>query len=113
MTTVLRKIDAAVVAERQRRFVENAEQQLPERVRSLFDLVKQDKRQFGIVRVRFVEIFLRQHRRGFAMAEVSRRRADQLRDLMRMLKLGAVDLYDRMRIAKQNFGSRFDDARFA
>ena len=47
------------------------------------------------------------------MAQVSRRRADQLGDFVRVLKLGAVDLDDRIWVAEQNFGGRFDDARFA
>src|ERR1700682_3035174 len=32
---------------------------------------------------------------------------------MRVLKFRAVDLYDRIRIGKQNFSRSFDDARFS
>src|SRR4029079_5901312 len=46
------------------------------------------------------------------MAEVSRRRADQLRNLVRMLKLRAVDLHDRVGVAVQNFRRGFDNASF-
>ena len=47
------------------------------------------------------------------MAEISRRRADQLGNFVRVLKLGAVDLDDRVRVAEQNFRGRFDDARLS
>ena len=83
------------------------------RIRSLFDLVEQNKVSFVSSVWAFIEIFLRQHRRSFAMAEISRRRTDQLRDLVRMLEFGAVDLHDRVRFAKQNLGRRLDHARLS
>jgi hypothetical protein len=63
--------------------------------------------------VRFVQIFLRQHRRSFAVSEISRRRADEFGNFVRMLKFGAVDFDDRMRFAKQNLRCRFDNSRFS
>src|SRR5215470_11259140 len=50
---------------------------------------------------------------GFPVAEVARRRTNQLRDLVRVLKLRAIHLNDRPGIAKQNLGGRFHDACFA
>ena len=46
------------------------------------------------------------------MAEISRRRTDKFGDLMRMLKLGTVDLDDCVRFIKQDFGCSLDDSRF-
>src|ERR1700681_2920066 len=42
------------------------------------------------------------------MAQVSRRGANQLRNFMRMLKFGAIDLHDSVRVGVQNLRSRFD-----
>ena len=50
---------------------------------------------------------------GFAMPQVSGRRADQFGDLMAVLKLGAVDFDDGARIAHQCLRHRFHGARFA
>ena len=75
-----------------RGLVQNSEQQLPERVGSFFDFVEQKNRKLQLVRVPLVESFLRQQRMGLAMAKVSRRRADQFRDFVRVLKFGAIDL---------------------
>src|SRR5215468_5677599 len=47
------------------------------------------------------------------MTEVTRRRADQLRDLVRMLKLRAVNLRDQIRITKKYFRGGLDDSRLA
>src|SRR5215470_9075197 len=47
---------------------------------------------------------------GLAMPQIPRRRTNQLGNLVRMLKLGAIDLNHRPRIAKQNLGSRFHNA---
>ncbi len=52
-------------------------------------------------------------RLGFAMPQVSGRRADQFGNLMAVLKLGAVDLDHRARIAYQRFRHGFHRARFA
>src|SRR6185295_18041665 len=107
----LRKVHAAIVTERQRRLVQDAEQQLPQRVRSFFNFVEQDERELYLFRVHAVEIFLRQHRRCFAMSEISRGRADKLGDFVRMLKFGAVDLNHGVRIGEQNLRGGFNYAR--
>src|SRR5262245_1206824 len=41
------------------------------------------------------------------MSQISRRRADQFCNLMRVLKLGTVDLHDSIRVTVQNFSSSF------
>ena len=57
-----------------------------------------------------VQRFLSQERVGLAMSEVARRRTDQFGDLVRVLKLGAIDLDAGPRIAEQGFRHRFNDA---
>ena len=107
------KIHAAVVAERQRGFVENAEQQLPQRVGRLLDFVEQQEAELQFVGVILRERFLRDQRMRLAVPQISRRRADQLRDFVRVLEFGAIHLDHRARIAEQHFGRRFHDARLA
>src|ERR1700693_1519988 len=43
---------------------------------------------------------------GFAVPKVSRRRSDQLRDLMAMLKFSAIDLDYRLSVLQQALGGR-------
>src|SRR5262249_45920467 len=107
------EIDAAVVTQRQRGFVEDAEQQLPERVGGLFDLVEEHQAQFGHLGVRAIEVLLRQHRRSLTVSEVARRRTDQFRYLVRMLKLCAIDLCDQVGVAKEDLGGGLDYPRLA
>ena len=87
-----REIHPAVVAQRQGGLVEDAQQQIPERVAGLFDLVEQDEAELHLVGVVLVQHFLAQQRMGLAVAQVARRRADQLGDFVAVLELGAVDL---------------------
>src|SRR4051812_40217981 len=54
-----------------------------------------------------IDGFLSQQRMGFAMPEISRGRTDQFRDLMTVLKLGAVDLNDGTWIADERLRSSF------
>ena len=96
-----RKINAPVVAQSQSRFVQNSQQQLPQRVRRLLNLVKQQNRKFKLLRVPLVERFLRQQRMRFAMSQISRRRTNQLGNLVRVLKLGAIDLDAGPRVPEQ------------
>ena len=55
----------------------------------------------------------REQRMRFAMAQISRRRADQLGDLVRVLELRAVDLDQARGSPKSDFGHRLHYARFA
>jgi len=50
---------------------------------------------------------------SFAVAEIARGRADELGNFVRMLELGAVDLDNQARVAKQDFRSGFHDAGLA
>src|ERR1700722_14300175 len=49
----------------------------------------------------------------FAVPQIARRRTNQFGDFMRMLKLRAIDLNHRSRVAKQYFSGGLDDARLA
>src|ERR1700734_3349257 len=60
-----------------------------------------------------VERFLRQQRMRLAMPQVSRRRADQLRNLMGMLELGAIDLDAGARVPEKRLGHCLHHSRFA
>ena len=60
-----------------------------------------------------VDSFLAEQRMGFAMAEISRRGANQFGDFVRVLELGAVDLDDSARVADQRFGGGLDDPRLS
>src|ERR1700756_417722 len=55
----------------------------------------------------FVQCFLRQQRMGFAMAEVSWRRTDELGNLVRVLELTAINFDAGMRIAEHCFRHGF------
>src|SRR5262249_5398847 len=91
----------------------NSEQQLPQRIRGLFNLVKQKYRKPQLLRVPLAERLLRQQRMSLAMPQISRRRANQLGDLMRVLKLRTVDLDAGARIAKQRLRHRLHYAGLA
>ena len=95
----LREVHAVVVAGGQRGLVQNAEQQVPERVAGLLNLVEQHEAQLHLVGVILVERFLAEHGVGFAVSQVSGRGTDQLGDLVAVLELGAIDLNDRARVA--------------
>jgi hypothetical protein len=56
---------------------------------------------------------LRPNRVRLAVSQISRRRTDQLRDLMTVLELGAIDLNYGARIAQQALRCRFHDASLA
>src|SRR6266508_3453449 len=51
-----------------------------------------------------VDVLLRKQWLGLAVPQIARGRTDQLRDFMRMLKLGAIDFDHRVRVAEENFG---------
>src|SRR5215475_5832532 len=60
-----------------------------------------------------VDVLLRKQWLGLAVPQIARERTDQLRDFMRMLKLGAIDFDHRVQVAEENFGRGFDRARLA
>ena len=109
----LLEVDGGVVAERQRRAIEDAEQQRRERRRRLLDLVEQHDRDRALRRDGLRQLLLGQDRLRLAMAEVARRRADELGDLVVRLELAAVDLDDLLLAAVQHLGQRLDGPRLA
>src|SRR5580692_4479184 len=88
----LREIDTPIVAEGQGCLVQNAQQQLPERIGGFLDFVEQQDRQLELLRVPLVERFLGKERMSLAVAQVSWRRTDQLGDLMGVLEFRAINL---------------------
>src|SRR5437868_4292990 len=56
-----------------------------------------------------VERFLRQQRMGFAVAQITGRRTDQLSDLVAVLEFGAVDLDAGARVTEERLRHRLDD----
>ena len=86
---------------------------MPQTIRSLFDLIEENEAEPRVFGVHAIEILLRQHRAGFTMSQITRRRTDQLGYLVRVLKLGAVNPDNCIRVAEENLGSGFNDARFA
>jgi hypothetical protein len=109
----LLEIDDRVVAQRERGAIENAEQERRERGRCLLDLVEEHDRERAVGRGRRRQLLLREDGLRFAMAEVSRGRANQLRHLVVRLEFAAVDLHDLAIAAVQDLGKRFDRARLA
>src|SRR6202011_4687143 len=55
----LREIPPPVVAQGQRGFVQHAQQQLPQRIRGLFDLVEEQETKLQLLGVIFPQLFLR------------------------------------------------------
>src|SRR5258706_3580170 len=109
----LRQVHPPVVSQRQRRFIQYPQQQLPQRVRGLLDLIKQQETQLQLLRVIFRQLFLRDQRMIFPVPQVSRRRANHLGNFVRVLELRAIHLDYRARVSEQNFSRRFHDARFS
>jgi hypothetical protein len=107
------KVHSAVVAQRQRGFIQNAQQQLPQRVAGFFDFVKQQKRNLQFFGVILRERFLSNQRMRLAVPQISRRRTNQFRDFVGVLELGAVHFNYRARIAEQHFGRSFHHPRLA
>src|SRR5262249_52188711 len=69
----LREIYTPVVAEGERSLVEDSQEQLPQCVGSLLDLVEQDKGELVAFVVVLVQVLLSEHRSGLAMPEITRR----------------------------------------
>src|SRR6185312_3565776 len=107
------KINLPVVAQGECRFVQDAEQQVPQRVTRLFDLIEQNETDLNRVGVILIQHFLTQQRMRLAMSEIPRRRANQFRALVAVLKFRAIDLDYGARILHQALRSRFDNTRFA
>src|SRR6266853_1593501 len=72
----LRKVHFAVIAQGQRAFVQDPEEQIPEGVTRLLDFIEQNEAQLQRIRMILIENLLGQHRMCFAMTEISRRRSN-------------------------------------
>lgn len=60
-----------------------------------------------------VESILREQGRSLHVADITRRRTDQLCDLVMLLELSAVDFREGMRISEQRLGNDFHDVSFS
>ena len=60
-----------------------------------------------------VEASLTEHGWRFAVSDVAGRRANQLRDLVTVLKLAAIDFDDGLGSSEQYLGNRLDGSRLA
>ncbi len=109
----LGEIDFAVVSQRQSRFVEDPEKQVPQGVACLLNLIKKDEADFDGVRVMLVDHFLAQKGMRFTMSQIAWGRTDQFGNFMAVLKFGAVDLHDRARVLNENLRRRFHRACLA
>ena len=109
----LGKIHAAIVAEGQRGLVQHAEEQLPEGVAGLFDFIEQQERELQFFGVRGSQGFLGNQGMRLAVAEITRRRADEFSNFVRVLELGAIDFNNQARISKKDFRGGFHNARLA
>src|SRR5579864_6901077 len=105
------KIHPAVVAQRERGLIQYSEQKIPKSVAGLFDLVEQNEAHHRRVGVILIQYFLAQQRVRFTMTQIAWRRADQLCNLMTMLKFSAIDLYYRAAVLDQGLGGSFDSTR--
>src|ERR1051326_497539 len=63
--------------------------------------------------MKLIDHFLIQDGRSLPMTDVARRRTDQLRDFMAVLKFTAVHFDERLRISEQNLGRGLDDSCLA
>jgi len=91
----------------------DAQQEVPDGVGGLLDLVEKDEAELDLLGVLLIQSLLGQQRLGFAMPQVTGRGSDQLGDFVAVLEFGAVNLDDGVRIAQQRLGGGLDDAGLA
>src|SRR5260370_29324954 len=106
----VRKVHFAVIAQGQRSFVQDPEEQIPKGVTRLFDFIKEDEGELHVFCVILIERFLGEKSVRFPMAKITRRRADEFGDFMTVLKLAAIDLNDGAWIAEKRLGGRLHGA---
>src|SRR5207302_9950190 len=87
---------------------QDSEEQLPQRIGGLLNLVEQQDRKLELVGLPLVERFLGEQRMRLAVTQIARRRADQLCDLVRVLEFRAVNLDTGARITEQRLRHRLD-----
>src|SRR5215831_16021669 len=86
---------------------------MPECVAGLFDLIEEDQAHFDFFGVVMVQRFLTQRGVGFTVPKITRRRPDQLGDLMAVLEFAAVDFYYGPSVVEQAFRHGFDQPGLA
>src|SRR5581483_10779882 len=91
----------------------DSQQQLPKRVAGLFNLIEEQQRKAQFLRMPLIQGLLSQQGVSFPVSEVSRRRADQLGNLVTVLELGAIDLDAGSCVSEERLGHCFNDSRFA
>ena len=104
------EVDLRVVAEPQRRLVENPQKERGQRRGGLLDFIEQDECQIAGRALGREQTLGGQHRFGLAVTEVAGRRANQLRDFVIGLVVSAVDLDHALGVAVEHLGERFDRA---
>ena len=86
---------------------------MPKRVARLFDLVKQQQAELEGLRVVLAQAFLGDQRVRITVPQITGRRANQFSNLVRVLKLRAIDLHHGAFVAKQSLRRGFHDAGFS
>jgi hypothetical protein len=109
----MREIHAAIVPQRERPLVQDTQKELPQSIRGLFDFVEEHQRALVLVRVVLFQDFLSDQRLGLAVTEIPWRRANELGDLVAVLKLRTVSLHHGTHVAEEDFRRRFHQAGFA
>ena len=102
------EIDRGVVAQPQQAFIQHAQEQARHRRRGFFDFVEQYQREVALFAGHGIQLLLGQHRLGFAMAQISGRRANQFRHLVFHLELAAIHLEDVLLAAVKHVRERFN-----
>src|SRR6185437_1817449 len=86
------EVDGRIIAETQDALVQHAKQEPGHGRRGFFDFVEEYQREAVLFAGDGVQLLLREHGLRFAMAEIARRRPDQLGYLMLHLELAAIHL---------------------
>src|SRR5438128_10893638 len=101
------EIDFPVVAQAQRRLVQDAQQQFADCWSRLLDFVEQYDRQIAERGYCLCQLFLSENRASLVMTEVTRRCADELCHFVIRLELTAIDLDHLLRSAVENLCESF------
>jgi hypothetical protein len=80
-----------LVAQRQRPFVQDAQEKIPQGGGCLFDFIAEHETELDLLCAMLIQRFLGQQRVRFAAPQISGRRPDQFRDFMAVLKFRAID----------------------
>src|SRR6185295_4109238 len=103
------EVHFAVVTEGQRSLIENAQHQVPDCIACLFDFVEEHDAHLYLLCVMPIQGFLSKQWICLTMTDISRRRTDELRDFVAMLKFGTVDFDYCSRVSEQTLRQPFDE----